>query len=84
MPVSYRGQHQWQPANLASFGLELSTVPFAAAVYIVNHGENTRQRRGMMHGKLGYLRRNRVDAEEAARVAEEFSLAPEPSPSRTR
>lgn len=84
MPVSYRGQHDWQPANLGSFGLDLSTVPFPAAIYVVNHGENTRQRRGKMNGKLGYLARNRIDAEEATRVAADFALGPESSSSRRR
>jgi hypothetical protein len=76
LPVTRKGQHQWQRRNLRSFGLHLAPVPFPAAIYVVNHGENTRQRRGKMSAKMQYLARNRLDADEARQVLTDFGLDP--------
>lgn len=76
LPITRKGQHQWQRRNLRSFGLHLAPVPFPAAIYVVNHGENTRQRRGKMSAKMGYLARNIVEPGEAEKVLVDFGLAP--------
>lgn len=74
LPVVRRGQHQWQAENLLCFGLRLAPVPFPAAIYVVNHGENTRQRRGKLGGKMDYLAKHRLDPDETAGVRRTFGL----------
>jgi hypothetical protein len=69
-----RGKHGQQRERLAYFGLELAEVPFPAAIYMVNHGENLRMRRGKLDAKLRYLRKNILRPEEATAVLEEFGF----------
>lgn len=72
--LKHRGKHTLQVARLAQFGVRLLDVPFPAALYMVNHGENLRQRRRKLEPKLRYLRRNLISPDEAAAVAREFRL----------
>ncbi len=61
--------------QMALHGLPLDPVPFAAAIYMVNHGENMVERRGRMDGKLRYLKRNRIeDADRLAQIRTAFRL----------
>ena len=73
-PLNARGRHKDMHENLAAYGFILQPVPFAAALYVVNHGENIRQRRGKKDAKISYLRRNRLNAAAARDVAQAFQL----------
>lgn len=79
-PFRYKGRHAAQAENLRRFGLHLEPVPFPAAIYVVNHGENMRKRRGKMDVNLAYLAANRLTPDEAARIAETFGLPKEQGP----
>lgn len=69
-----RGKHTQQLERLAFFGLELADVPFPSGIYMINHGENLRLRRGKLDSKLRYLRKNILRPEEATAVLEEFDF----------
>ncbi|EAR49558.1 hypothetical protein OG2516_04326 [Oceanicola granulosus HTCC2516] len=69
-----RGKHAEVPARMAAHGLAMTPVPFPAALYLVGHGENMRQRRGKLGAKMRYMRRNRLLPRAARRVRNEFRL----------
>ena len=73
-PLAAKGKHGEQADRLTAFGLALAPIPFPAALYMMNHGENLRKRRGLMHTKLEYLRRHQVPADRAARIRAEFGI----------
>ncbi|SLN55161.1 hypothetical protein [Roseisalinus antarcticus] len=79
-PIRNRGKHVEVPARMARYGMTMAPVPFPAALYLVGHGENMRQRRGKLRGKELYLRRNRILPKTATRIRTEFGL-PELFPS---
>jgi hypothetical protein len=58
----------------AAYGLRLRKLPFAGAIYLVNHGDNMRLKRGRQDTKLRYLAANRLSDRARARVAAEFGL----------
>lgn len=67
-----RGSHHQLETNLADFGFAMQRVPFPAAIYVTNHGNNMRERRG----KIDYMI-SLVDAgalPDPAPVAESFRL----------
>lgn len=74
-PIRMRGQHQWQLRNLQCFGLRLAAVPFHAAIYIVNHGENAQARKGKIQNKLSYVNGNLISDEEKSRAVRAFGLS---------
>ncbi|MEL7212613.1 MAG: hypothetical protein AAGK92_08130 [Pseudomonadota bacterium] len=73
-PLNARGKHKDMHENLAAYGFALEPVPFPAGLYIVNHGENIRERRGKMDAKISYLRRNLLSAARNRDVIAAFSL----------
>lgn len=72
--IGKRGAHKSLPETMRSFGLPLSPIPFHAALYMVGHGENMRERRGKIQMKFKYIRQNRVKDHLAINVAQEFGL----------
>jgi len=59
----------------ALFGYPLQEVPFHAAIYVMNHGENMRKKRGKLHGKMNYLQAHKIpDASVVADIKTEFGL----------
>ncbi|WP_116131652.1 glycosyltransferase family 2 protein [Tropicimonas sp. IMCC34043] len=62
------------PAQMAAHGLAMDPVPFAAAIYLVNHGENMVERRGNLGGKLDYMQRHLVPEAEVAAIRRDFGL----------
>lgn len=62
------------PAQMAAHGLPLEPVPFPAAIYMVNHGENMVERRGNLGGKLDYMARHLVPEAEVAAIRRDFGL----------
>ncbi|KAA9009283.1 glycosyltransferase family 2 protein [Histidinibacterium aquaticum] len=73
-PIRDRGKHAEVPERMARYGYRMTPVPFPAALYLVGHGENMRQRRGKLGAKESYLRRNRLRAARAREVRNEFGL----------
>lgn len=57
-----------------ALGLRLAPIPFAAALYVMNTGENMRQKRGLMHRKMTYLSQNALPAAKQADMAKAFGL----------
>lgn len=61
-------------------GLPLDAVPFPAAIYLVNHGENMRKRRGQNASKVAYLDVFEItDPEERDAVRAAFGIEALPS-----
>lgn len=73
-PLDARGRHKDMHENLAAYGFALEPVTFPAGLYIVNHGENIRQRRGKMDAKISYMRRNRLSRAARQSVVNAFHL----------
>lgn len=73
-PLRTRGTHKTQVHNLAAYGIALKKVPFGGVIYVVNHGQNLRERRGKMDTKIRYLERNRMNERAATKVREAFGL----------
>ena len=67
-----RGRHKTHVHSMAAFGLFLRHVPFASAIYCVNHGENLQLRKGRMEQKLRYIARSRVADDRAKQVLKQF------------
>lgn len=72
--IQNRGAHKNLPETMASYGYPLAPVPFPAALYMIAHGENMRQRRGKLGGKLRYLRLNRLSKRKSAQIAQSFGV----------
>ena len=68
----YRPGHRDFRANAAAHGLPLARVPFPAALYVMNTGENMRQKRGKLDRKLVQLDRARLSDTGAGKVRAEF------------
>lgn len=47
-----RGNHVVIDRNMSDFGFVLAPVPFPAAIYVLNHGNNMRQRKGKLDRKM--------------------------------
>ena len=73
-PLMDRGPHARAMHAAAAYGLRLRKLPFPGAIYVVNHGDNMRLKRGRQDSKLRYLAANRVSGRARARVAAEFGL----------
>ncbi|MEM9250208.1 MAG: glycosyltransferase family 2 protein [Pseudomonadota bacterium] len=50
-----RGNHRKVMRNMAYLGIRIAHVPFHAAIYVMNHGDNLRQKRGKMSGKMQHF-----------------------------
>ena len=70
--LNTRGNHAVIDTNLADFGFRLAPVPFAAAIYVLNHGNNMRQRKGKLDGKMAMF--ERLKEPDPAAVAAVFGL----------
>jgi len=55
--LNTRGNHVVIDRNMADFGFELAPIPFAAAIYVLNHGNNMRQRKGKLDRKMAIFDR---------------------------
>lgn len=74
--LAARGNHRKVVRNMGYFGLRVDDVPFHAAIYVMNHGDNLRQKRGLMSGKMKHFDLNPVrDPAEVARIGETFGFA---------
>ena len=71
-----RGNHRKVVRNMAYLGIEIALIPFPAAIYVMNHGDNLRQKRGRIAGKMKHFDLNPVsDPAEIARIGETFGFA---------
>ena len=68
----YRPGHRGFRENAAAHGLPLDRVPFPAALYVMNTGENMRQKRGKLDRKLVQLGRGRLPPAQAEQVRAAF------------
>lgn len=74
--LARRGNHRKVLRNMGYFGMAMEKVPFHAAIYVMNHGENLRARRGLMGGKMQHFTLSPVtDPARIARVWQEFPVA---------
>jgi hypothetical protein len=74
--LARRGNHRKVARNMAYFGFHMQPVPFHAAIYVMNHGDNLRQKRGKMGGKMMHFDVNPVrDPARRAEIAEAFGFA---------
>lgn len=86
----YRAGHRSFLRTARAFGVKLSPLPFPSALYVMNTGENLRQKRGLMHHKMRYLQQNKLPARQQAEQSDSFGLTalnaaasgPEPAASR--
>ena len=69
-----KGRHDQIVENMAAFGLNVTPVPFHAALYVVNHGENMRKRLGRMAGKTSYIIINKIPRRHANIVFDIFKV----------
>ncbi len=58
----YMGSHRNFRITARAHGITLDAIPFPAALYVMNTGENMRDKRGKMHRKLRYLQQNMLPA----------------------
>ena len=72
--INNAGAHKRAPMNMAAMGFAMDPVPFPAAIYAVNHGQNVRQIRGKLGQKMQYLARHKMPAQDAARVLDQFGM----------
>lgn len=71
-----RMNHRKVAEHLRPYGVRVARVPFHAAIYVMNHGENMRARRGLMAGKMKHFDLNPVrDPARRAEIAETFGFA---------
>lgn len=74
--LARRGNHRKVAQNMAHFGFRLARVPFHAAIYVMNHGDNLRQKSGLMDGKMMHFTVNPIrDPARRAEIAETFGFA---------
>ncbi len=74
VPLTTFPRHRRRHHALAAFGLDLARVPFPAAIYLVNHGENLRLRRGKGDAKVTYANRHALPPAAAEGVRATFGL----------
>lgn len=70
---SFSRRHNKYAELSAFFGTPLEPVPFFAALYVINHGENARARRGVGEFKSTLLSKRRIEAEANA-IAQSFGI----------
>ncbi len=70
-----REDHKQVARHARRYGFRLALVPFHAMAYIVNHGENLREKRGSLHRKMTHFDKNALPPEMAEEVREIFHLA---------
>lgn len=68
-----RGHNKYAELSVF-FGTPLAPVPFYAALYVINHGENARARRGVGDFKTKLLSTRQVDPGTARDVARTFGI----------
>jgi hypothetical protein len=68
-----RGSHVELERNLRDFGFRIERVPFPAGIYVMNHGENMRARRGKLSKKMHFF--DLAPVADPQRVATEFGIA---------
>ncbi len=74
--LAARGNHRKVARNMVAYGVRVERVPFHAAIYVMNHGDNLRQKRGLMAGKMKHFDLNPVqDPARRAEIAETFGFA---------
>ncbi|MFQ6553580.1 glycosyltransferase family 2 protein [Aestuariibius insulae] len=56
------------------YGFHLKLVPFHAMVYVVNHGENLRKKRGSLDRKMTHFDKSALPPDMARQVRETFHL----------
>jgi hypothetical protein len=70
--LNARGNHAVIDTNMADFGFRLAPVPFPAAIYVLNHGNNMRQRKGGLDRKMAIF--DRAPEPDADGVVRAFGL----------
>ncbi|MCU0906811.1 MAG: glycosyltransferase family 2 protein [Rhodobacteraceae bacterium] len=70
--LNTRGNHAVIDVNMADFGFQLADVPFPAGIYVLNHGNNMRQRKGKLDGKLALF--DRLGEPDPAAAIRAFGL----------
>jgi len=74
--LAARGNHRKVVRNMGYLGFRVEPVPFHAAIYVMNHGDNLRQKRGLMAGKMKHFDLNPVrDPAGHAAIGAPFALA---------
>lgn len=74
--LAARGNHRKVVRNMAAYGVAVKTIPFHAAIYVMNHADNLRRKRGLMAGKMKHFDINPVrDPARRAEIAATFGLA---------
>jgi hypothetical protein len=74
--LAARGNHRKVVRNMGYLGFRIAPVPFHAAIYVMNHGDNLRQKRGLMAGKMKHFDLNPVRDPAAQRaIGETFGLS---------
>lgn len=73
-----RGSHGRLHESMLEFGIEMKPVPFPAALYVFNHGDNLQKHRGVEGGKLASLQSSTVADDLFAQVMREFALPDDP------
>lgn len=68
------GRHKYLKSYMRDLGFPLSPVPFPAALYAINHGENLRKARGKLGSKLQYLDRHKLDPARSSEILQIFAL----------
>ncbi|MEM8979569.1 MAG: glycosyltransferase family 2 protein [Pseudomonadota bacterium] len=67
--------HMTIERNMGYFGFDMGDVPFEAALYLINHGQNMLQRRGRLDVMLDRLEGARIaDTEQTNGIKETFGL----------
>lgn len=73
--LAARGNHRKVVRNMGYLGFDVGMIPFHAAVYVMNHGDNLRQKRGLMSGKMKHFDVNPVrDRARASDIGESFGF----------
>jgi hypothetical protein len=67
--LNARGNHAVIDTNMADFGFRLAPIPFPAAIYVLNHGNNMRQRKGGLDRKMAIFDRSPEPDPEGAKHA---------------
>lgn len=70
----YTSGHRNFRRMTTALGLLIAPIPFPAALYVMNTGENMRQKRGLMHRKMTYLSQNALPADQRAAWTHAFGL----------
>lgn len=76
--IAYRrGAHGNLHVHVAKFGLSLEPVPFPAALYVFNHGDNLQRHRGVEQSKLDALEASPIDPAGFEEIMRDFDVPAE-------